>query len=453
MRKTYYLAAAATTLAVALACSDSLAPSRLAPTTPTHVLNVQGAVNTNFYDVNAGTCSVINGNIYPDQFTVGVNGNPSTLSPGSYFIKVIEPGQGTEVVLGASLTATFDGTPGACQQLWSLVHKTSDGALGFDKTSNPGGEYQIVIGTDEFYPNGGTKSDNFKIRHYTPACDPETEDCDPPCEETQSCPLFSAFGVNKYYDANANGAKDPGENFIQNWQVVVTVAGVTTTELTPFSTFVANGDAYSVTENMPIQTNWYRTEPTTVPVTGTAPTASDILFGNVCTGSGNGRTLGFWSNKNGGAVLSAGSNAILNAVLALYLRKANGAFLGSVNLSTYQKYLLDANATNMAYMLSAQLAAMKANTLKTPAVPLSALIYAPGTNSANAFGFATVGDIITEANTLLYAGGAANLVILSGNPLRARAEALKSALDAANQDVSKTYVQPTPCTFTFATTS
>jgi hypothetical protein len=81
------------------------------------------------------------------------------------------------------------------------------------------------------------------------------------------------------------------------------------------------------------------------------------------------------------------------------------------------------------------------------------LIYAPGTNSANAFGFATVGDVMTEANTLLDAGGAATLVILSGNPLRARADALKTALDNANQDVSTTFVQPTPCTFTFATAS
>jgi hypothetical protein len=247
--------------------------------------------------------------------------------------------------------------------------------------------------------------------------------------------------------------KDGGEPPIQNWQVDVTIAGVTTTELTPFGTFVADGDAYSVNEKMPIQTNWYRTYPVTVPVIGTAPRADVIYFGNVCTGAGNGRTLGFYSNKNGGAVLSANSNSILTQVLALKLRRANGALLGSVSLSVFQKYLLDATATNMAYMLSAQLATMKANTLKTPAVPLSALIYAPGTNSANAFGFATVGDIITEANTLLDAGGAATLVILSGDPLRARADALKTALDNANQDVSTTFVQPTPCTFTFATAS
>jgi hypothetical protein len=438
--------------------SDSLSPSRLAPTGPSKVLHIQGAVNTNFYQ--GGTCTVINGNIYPDQFTVGVNGDPSVLTDPPYYIKVIEPGEGTVVELGASTGAVFNGTD-ACQQLWSLVFKTSDGSQGFDPTTNGGGEYQVVISKTADYPDGGRKSDNFKIRNYTPPeppCDPETEECEPPCEENilHPCPVFSAFGVNKFYDANINGVKDGGEPFIQNWEVVVTVAGVTTTELTPFSTFVTNGDAYSVSENMPIQTNWYRTTQQGLgeyPVAGTAPIAEDILFGNVCTGAGNGRTIGFWSNKNGAAVLNSGSPTILSQVLALPLRKADGSLLGSPTLKNYQTWLLNASATNMAYMLSAQLAAMKGNTLKSPAVSLSALIYAPGTNSANALGFATVGDVMDEAIALLYNGGVSPLIILSDSPLRARAEALKTALDRANQDNSTSFVQPTPCTFTFAVAS
>ena len=72
----------------------------------------------------------------------------------------------------------------------------------------------------------------------------------------------------------------------------------------------------------------------------------------------------------------------------------------------------------------------------------TAVIYAPGTNSANAFGFATVNAVMTEANTLLCSGGA-TLLILSGNPDRPRAEALKNALDNANNN--KNFVQSTPC--------
>jgi hypothetical protein len=60
---------------------------------------------------------------------------------------------------------------------------------------------------------------------------------------------------------------------------------------------------------------------------------------------------------------------------------------------------------------------------------------------------------MAEATTLLYNGGVSPLIILSGSPLRARADALKTALDRANQDNSTSFVQPTPCTFTFAVAS
>ena len=102
-----------------------------------------------------------------------------------------------------------------------------------------------------------------------------------------------------------------------------------------------------------------------------------------------------------------------------------------------KSWLLGANATNMAYMLSAQLAAMVLN-VRHGFVSASALIYAPGTLSANAAGFATVGDVISEANTELGLHGST----LSGSPYRAYQEALKNALDNANNN--KTFVQPDP---------
>ena len=76
----------------------------------------------------------------------------------------------------------------------------------------------------------------------------------------------------------------------------------------------------------------------------------------------------------------------------------------------------------------------------------SALIYAPGTNSANTLRFVTVDDVMAEANALL--GSADPLLILSANPDRARAEALETALDRGNNNLN--FVQPTPCAFTFA---
>lgn len=438
MRRSILAFAGLGAVVVAAACSDTLGPTSgtLAPGSPQLVLNVAGAVNTNFYQ--GGTCTVVNGNIYPDQFTVGVNGSPSLLTDGPYYIRVTEPDGD---VLGYSTTANFTGS-GDCEQLWALVIKTSDGTTGFDVTTNPGGEYQIEISPLSDYSNGTRKSDNFKIRHFTPPCNPEVEECGPPTP-------FSLFSVDKFYDVNADGDQDAGEPLIPNWQVFVTLGGLSTTELTPFGTMASEGDAYSVNENMPTQTNWYRTTLPLGPVTGTVGTSDiTILFGNVCTGAGGGKTLGYWSNKNGGAVLSKNGNAILNAVLALPLRKANGDLLGSVSLANFQKWLLDGNATNMAYMLSVQLAAMKANVV-SGGVNGSSLIYAPGTNSANGAGFATVNDVMAEAVAILTSNG----IILSGDALRPRAEAVKTALDGANQDNSTTFVQPTPCVFTFPVVS
>jgi hypothetical protein len=84
-----------------------------------------------------------------------------------------------------------------------------------------------------------------------------------------------------------------------------------------------------------------------------------VLFGDYCTIRPGGRTLGFWSNKNGLALMTV---ADFTALTALNLRNANGSardFTGTLaaNKTAFSSWLLSATATNMAYMLSAQLAA------------------------------------------------------------------------------------------------
>jgi hypothetical protein len=70
----------------------------------------------------------------------------------------------------------------------------------------------------------------------------------------------------------------------------------------------------------------------------------------------------------------------------------------------------------------------------------TALIYAPGTTSANGLGFATVGAIMTEANTDL----ASNGLTVTSNAIRTHQEALKNALDKANNNLN--FVQSSPST-------
>jgi hypothetical protein len=60
------------------------------PVGPAHV--IQSAVNTNAYDVGTQACSVVNGNQYVSALTVGLNGSPSGLGSGPYYILVESPG-------------------------------------------------------------------------------------------------------------------------------------------------------------------------------------------------------------------------------------------------------------------------------------------------------------------------------------------------------------------------
>ncbi|MEO7265037.1 MAG: T9SS type A sorting domain-containing protein, partial [Ferruginibacter sp.] len=213
--------------------------------------------------------------------------------------------------------------------------------------------------------------------------------------------------------------------------------------------------SYTVTEGN--QSGWVHTTATSANLTlTTCVNPATVLFGNVCLGAGRtgGGGLGFWTNKNGQALLTASSLCALNT---LCLRNADGSNYDPVSgcpaptnsqvnagKTSLKNWLLNAYATNMSYMLSAQLAALKLNVL-LGYVDGTRLIYAPGTNSANAAGFATVNDVMAEANSLLCANG----VIDAGNPLRARAEAVKNALEGASSN--NNFVQLQPCAIALPT--
>ena len=133
----------------------------------------------------------------------------------------------------------------------------------------------------------------------------------------------------------------------------------------------------------------------------------------------------------------------LTLLNGLYLRNAAGNRMNfACDYTAFRNWLLGATATNMAYMLSAQLASMELN-VEAGFVHGNSLVYAPGTNSANGLGFATVNALMSEANAELTLHGTA----FAGDSWRTYQEALKNALDKANNN--QTFVQPTPCPFTF----
>jgi hypothetical protein len=102
----------------------------------------------------------------------------------------------------------------------------------------------------------------------------------------------------------------------------------------------------------------------------------------------------------------------------------------------------------MANMLSAQLTAMKLNVLHSK-VSGGAIVYAPAvgfTSAGLVTGFITINDLMAQAEAAL-AASAGNLTVTAG-PQRSAEEALKTALDDANNN--KNFTQATPCDFAFA---
>ncbi len=428
------LCSALTLLLLLSACSDEatlVAPELDTPLGSSQIsgANASGGGLTGAIFTTDAVCSGVDLNIYASKDAVYLDGGPhrpgaAGLPDGTYYVQVTEPG-GT--VLGKSLApvaTVLNGQFVLCYQLSAIVLSASSGFTvpGYDDTGNPGGEYKVWVSTSSTFPNNASKTDNFKVK------------------DGEVGPLSEAtLHVIKFYDANANGTND-AEDLITGWKVRIK-DGIDLIRYTTVDIVLAPDD-YIVSEFAPVETNWFPTTPNPVDITLPEDGDETVAFGNVCVGAGGGKTLGFWSNKNGGNILKANSNAILNQVLALNLRKADGNLLGVVSLATFQSFLTGANAANMANMLSAQLAAMKANVL-SGGVSGAALIYAPGTTSANALGFATVNDIIDEANAELGLHGSTP----AGSPFRAYQEALKNALDKANNNL--TFVQSSPCPFSF----
>jgi hypothetical protein len=323
----------------------------------------------------------------------------------------------------------------------------------FNFTPNPGGEYKAwliaqtngtsIDATDptvlHFSPSDA-KTDNFKVLETGEGgCPPE-------------CPLppGSSISGTKFYDANLNGVQDGTEPGIRGWKIVLfgDASSNTTTDSSGDYEFLnLNAGTYGVCEIIPSAAPvWVPTTPTSITDIVVGSDSTDNNFGNVCLGPGGGHTLGYWSNKNGQAVMNDdGSLAPELALLSgLCLVNANGSSFDPATYDQFRTWLLSANAVNMAYMLSAQLAAMElnveANSNHNGFVNGSSLVYAPGCgNTGPNNNFITINDLMSAANSALCADGNTT----AGNPKRASQECLKNALDDANNN--KIFVQATPC--------
>jgi hypothetical protein len=396
------------------------------------VLALTGAVFTTDY---FGT--VVNGNIYEAKEGVYLNGGPQPNAPctsagladGVYYFRVTDPSgsallseDGVEnrqfTVYGGVIVST-SGTHAV--GIGNCPGSISIQLMPFEDTPNAGGEYKVTVSTRmDFHPSA-SKSDNFKIR-------PSPEH-------------VSIIG-KKFYDANVNGVFDAGEVVIAGWKILKvppTPADETYTSANGQYSFIVEpySGFYTISEVMP-NSLWRSTTQTWGTVAVDSSNVAGPDFGNVCLGAGGGYTIGFWTNKNGQQLIEADDLAKLRS---LPLRNIDGSDFDPTSAGQLAAWLKGSSSYNMAYMLSAQLAALSLS-VHNGFVSKDAWVYAPRVPGANLFAFITVEGLMSAAITQLEA----NPITLEGYPWRVLQEQIKNALDEANNN--KSFVQSAPCMFT-----
>jgi hypothetical protein len=263
----------------------------------------------------------------------------------------------------------------------------------------------------------------------------------------------------KWYDHNANGVRDAEDEGIVGWRIKIDTtwpdgsvhSEVKTTGLDGgyCSSDMPVGSRYVVSELMP-QGTWVQTYPSaggTYQGTISEGGADGLDFGNYCiVYPSEGRTLGFWHNRNGKLRLAPNDPAWRNLLNALCLRNGNGTHFDiPLNISfnsahsMLASWLIGANATNMANMTSAQLAACALNVAYNGLNGSLMVILPP--SLAACFGQATISiqEIMNQANASLCANG--NTV---SGPDRAYQECRKTALDMINNNQLGS-IGPGPC--------
>ena len=143
-----------------------------------------------------------------------------------------------------------------------------------------------------------------------------------------------------------------------------------------------------------------------------------------------GNTPGYWSNRNGQALIDGDDLAALHG---LCLVDASGAAFDPITKDQVKTWLLASDAVNMAYKLSAHLAAMTLNIRQ-------------GDVDGTSFDLCSdqiVNALVSAANSALCTDGSTP----AGDTNRSTQEALKNCLDALNNNAD--VVPSTPCPYTF----
>jgi hypothetical protein len=327
-------------------------------------------------------------------------------------------------------------------------------------THNAAGQPANLPGTGLFaqgpnsydvYDGGDGHTGHLRIATFDESC---SVTGNPSCQGQATptpTPCTASIQACKYYDTDAGKTGASGKPLLA-WPFCLT--SLTNTAFSPVQQTSSDGSCttfgnlgpgtYVVTEGS--ATGFFgTTNSSTITIDHCGQTVT-VNFGNYCTVPSGGLTLGFWSNKNGNKIITGNANGtgttLLPAVVTLLnscqMRNANGSVKTfTTSYSDFRSWLLSATATNMAYMLSAQMAALKLD------------VYFNKTDGG-AFDLCssmTVNSLISTACDQLAMDG--NTV--AGNPTRVAQEMLKNCIDAINN--GGPVVPVTPCNHSSASVS
>lgn len=428
--------------------------------------NFFGAVSTSTADGSA-----VNANLYATKDAVYLKGGPQNtqsqgLPNGTYYFQVTDPSGATLLstdpavcrqvqVVGGVITGAASAA-GACAHSNGIFNPATGATpvklMPFNDTPNNGGEYKLhlirqtsttSVGADGLtlkFQSKDSKTDNFKVRKST--C---TTDCNPI--------TYVTLSGTKFYDANANSIND-NEAGIAGVRVNIFVEGnLLATAITgadgKWSASIPADSNYKVCEILPVAcpsdavgSYWVQTAPFPDGAgeqcySGTASAdVAGLNFGNVFfVPAKGGYTLGFWSNKNGQAIMKSNDNfaGALQFLSGLNLKDYSGTDFNPGNYMQFRSWLLNGNAVNMAYMLSVQLAATSLD-VRYGSLSDGTIVDARGLG----LGFPTIGSLRNSANTELNyidpSGTIFGSQTFTGNPLRQDEEIIKNALDAINNN-------------------
>lgn len=232
-----------------------------------------------------------------------------------------------------------------------------------------------------------------------------------------------------FNDLNSDGVQNGGEVGLGGVTVELSGPGGTTSTVSaPDGSYCFLGlgaGSYTVTQIVDPQSGYSATTQLSFSrdAMGCGAMQGGDFGQNLLNSSCNGHTIGYWRNKHGCALVT--DNGLLSLLGSLNVVDASGAAFTTSSLSAYKSWLQDANATNMAYMLSAQLVAMRFG-VAVGNVSSGCFISDPnlGVISISALMDAAVASLATDPYTP------------SGHAQRSYQEQLKNALDNANNNTN-----------------